>query len=134
MPLASLHDLYVEELRDLSSAEDQLVRALPKMAQAAAAPELRNAFERHLALTETHSERLGLILGNLGVPAGGRQPLARLALAFGLGFRGGAFLSASPGLAASASKRMTASAIRVRRSSASSSSSKVCPRIATASL
>jgi ferritin-like metal-binding protein YciE len=67
MPLASLRDLYVEELLDLSSAEAQLVRALPKMAQAAAAPELRTAFERHAALTEAHSERLGLILGNLGI-------------------------------------------------------------------
>jgi len=73
MPLASLHDLYVEELLDLSSAEAQLVRALPKMAQAAAAPELRTAFERHAALTEAHSERLGLILGNLGLKAAGKK-------------------------------------------------------------
>src|SRR3954462_15796419 len=65
MPLQSLHDLYVEELRELVSAEDQLVKALPRLAKAAAAPELRATFERHAVLTEGHTERLGLILGAL---------------------------------------------------------------------
>lgn len=73
MPLASLHDLYVDELRDLSSAEAQLVRALPRMAKAAAAPELRAAFARHAALTEGQTERLGLILGALGLKVGGKK-------------------------------------------------------------
>jgi ferritin-like metal-binding protein YciE len=73
MPLASLHDLYVEELRDLHSAEDQLVKALPKMAAASAAPELRRAFERHAVLTEGHAERLGLILGGLGAKNTGKK-------------------------------------------------------------
>jgi ferritin-like metal-binding protein YciE len=66
MPLQSLHDLFVEELRELVSAEDQLVKALPRFAKAAAAPELQAAFKRHAILTEGHTERLGLILGALG--------------------------------------------------------------------
>ena len=73
MPLASLHDLYVDELRDLHSAETQLARALPRLAKAAAAPELRRAFERQSVLTEGQAERLGLILGDLGVPAAGKK-------------------------------------------------------------
>src|SRR5262245_42878920 len=73
MPLASLHDLYVEELRDLHSAEDQLVKALPKMAATASSPELRKAFERHAVLTEGHAERLGLILGGLGARVGSKK-------------------------------------------------------------
>ncbi|HEX3148203.1 MAG TPA: DUF892 family protein [Gemmataceae bacterium] len=67
MPLQTLHDLYVEELRELVSAEDQLVKALPQLAKAASAPELRTAFARHAAETEGHTERLGLILGALDI-------------------------------------------------------------------
>ena len=44
MSLDSLHDLYVEELRDLYNAENQLLKALPRMAKAATAPELKAAF------------------------------------------------------------------------------------------
>src|SRR5262245_40493592 len=73
MPLASLHDLYVEELRDLHSAEDQLVKALPKLAAAVSSPELKRAFERHATLTEGHAERLGLILGGLGAKLAGKK-------------------------------------------------------------
>ena len=71
--LAALHDLYLEELRDLHSAEDQLVKALPRMAEGAAAPELRASFERHAQVTEQQAERLGLILGGLGVKATGTR-------------------------------------------------------------
>ena len=73
MPLASLHDLYVEELRDLHSAEDQLLKALPRMAKGAAAPELRASFERHARITEQQAERLGLILGGLKVKPTGKK-------------------------------------------------------------
>jgi ferritin-like metal-binding protein YciE len=69
MPLSALHDLYIEELRDLHSAEDQLIKALPRMAEGAAAPELRSSFQRHALVTEQQAERLGLILGGLGVKA-----------------------------------------------------------------
>ena len=45
MKLKSLHDLFADELRDLYSAENQITKALPKMAKAASSPELRQAFE-----------------------------------------------------------------------------------------
>jgi ferritin-like metal-binding protein YciE len=73
MPLASLHDLYIKELRDLHSAEDQLLKALPRMANGAAAPELRASFERHALVTEQQAERLGLILGGIDVKATGSK-------------------------------------------------------------
>ena len=53
--LASLRDLYIEELRDLYSAEGQITKALPKMMKAATAPELKAAFEKHLKETEGRS-------------------------------------------------------------------------------
>ncbi|HEY8020586.1 MAG TPA: ferritin-like domain-containing protein [Thermoanaerobaculia bacterium] len=58
MKLESLRDLYVEQLKDLYSAETQLVDALPKMADAAASPELKTAFREHLSQTRQHVERL----------------------------------------------------------------------------
>jgi len=58
MKLDSLHDLYVEDLKDLYSAEGQLVKALPKMAKAASAPELKAAFQEHLEVTRGQVERL----------------------------------------------------------------------------
>lgn len=54
----SLRDLYLEQLRDLYSAETQLIRALPEMAEAATSPELRQGFQTHLAQTQGHLERL----------------------------------------------------------------------------
>jgi ferritin-like metal-binding protein YciE len=50
--------LYVEELKDLYSAENQLVKALPKMAKAASSYELRQGFEEHLEQTKGHMQRL----------------------------------------------------------------------------
>ncbi|MGE5755771.1 MAG: ferritin-like domain-containing protein [Planctomycetaceae bacterium] len=64
--LNSLQDLFVEELRDLYSAETQLVKALPKMVKVASAKELRSAFEEHLEQTKGHVERLEQILTELG--------------------------------------------------------------------
>ena len=58
MKLDSLHKLYLEELRDLYSAENQLLKALPKMAKAASSDELKQAFEDHLEETRDHVERL----------------------------------------------------------------------------
>jgi len=54
----SLQKLFVEELRDLYSAENQLLKALPKMAKAATNPELKAAFEMHLEQTQGQVERL----------------------------------------------------------------------------
>jgi ferritin-like metal-binding protein YciE len=52
MELATLKDLYIEQLRDLYSAESQLVEALPKMAKAASNTELKRGFEEHLEQTK----------------------------------------------------------------------------------
>jgi len=53
-----LRDLYIEELKDLYSAENQLVKALPKLAKAASSDELRQGFEEHLEQTKGHVQRL----------------------------------------------------------------------------
>lgn len=66
MKLDSLRTLWIEELRDLYSAETQLVKALPKMAKKATNPELKEAFESHLEETRNHVERLEEIFGRLG--------------------------------------------------------------------
>jgi len=65
MKLDTLQKLYVDELRDLYNAENQLLKALPKMAKAASSEELKNAFEKHLEQTETHVERLENIFEQL---------------------------------------------------------------------
>jgi ferritin-like metal-binding protein YciE len=62
----TLRDLYVNELRDLYSAETQLVKALPKMAAAARSSQLREAFESHLEETQGHVSRLEEIFEALG--------------------------------------------------------------------
>ncbi len=58
LKLNTLQDLYLEELRDLYNAENQLIKALPKMAEAAADPQLKSAFTAHLGQTRTHVARL----------------------------------------------------------------------------
>jgi len=60
-----LRELYVEELRDLYSAEKQLVKALPKMAKAATSSDLRSGFEEHLKQTKGHVSRLEQIFDSL---------------------------------------------------------------------
>ena len=65
MKLDTLKKLYVEELRDLYSAENQLLKALPKMAKGASSAELKQAFEDHLELTKEHVERLDEIFTRL---------------------------------------------------------------------
>ena len=54
----NLNDLYVQQLRDLYSAESQLIDALPTMAKKATSSELEQAFERHLNQTRRHKERI----------------------------------------------------------------------------
>jgi len=65
MKLNTLEQLYISELRDLYSAENQLLKALPKMAKAASSPELQDAFEKHLEQTKGHVERLEQIFQHL---------------------------------------------------------------------
>jgi ferritin-like metal-binding protein YciE len=66
MPLASLHDLYVEQLRELYDAEAQVLRALLRMGRAAAAPELRLSFQKRMAVTEGQLAVLARVFGRLG--------------------------------------------------------------------
>ena len=69
--MATLEDLYEDLLKDLYSAEKQLVKALPKMAKNADSPDLQKAFEEHLGQTEKHVERIERIFSNLdGSPRG----------------------------------------------------------------
>ena len=65
MKLPSLKQLLIEELRDLYSAETQLVKALPKMAKAASTEELSEAFKEHLEITKGHVNRLEEIFEQL---------------------------------------------------------------------
>jgi ferritin-like metal-binding protein YciE len=67
MQLQSLSDVFEQQLEDLLSAEQQLVTALPKMADAATNPELREAFEHHLEQTRGHVRRLEEVFGQAGL-------------------------------------------------------------------
>ena len=69
--MATLEDLYMDMLKDLYSAEKQLVKALPKMAKAAQASDLQKAFQEHLKQTEGQVERIERIFSDLeGSPRG----------------------------------------------------------------
>ena len=72
MKLETLHDLYVDELKDLYSAEHQLLKAIPKMAKAASSPQLAKAFTAHLGETKGHVERLEKIFKMLEVNPKGK--------------------------------------------------------------
>jgi ferritin-like metal-binding protein YciE len=61
----TLHDAFIEELRDTYDAEKQLIKALPKLAKAAASDDLRAAFETHLEETRGHVERLEQVFESL---------------------------------------------------------------------
>jgi ferritin-like metal-binding protein YciE len=67
-----LRELYVEELRDLYSAEKQLVKALPRMAKAATSSDLRSGFEDHLEQTKGHLSRLEQIFDSLDESPNGK--------------------------------------------------------------
>jgi len=73
MKTASLHELFVKELQDLYDAENQLIKALPKMANAASSDELREGFEEHLEQTRQHAQRLKQIFESLGEDAKGEK-------------------------------------------------------------
>jgi ferritin-like metal-binding protein YciE len=70
--LTTLDDLLNEQLQDLYNAEKQLTKALPKMAKAASYPELKKAFQDHLAQTEGHVSRLEQVFESLGQPVKGK--------------------------------------------------------------
>lgn len=69
MKTTSLRDIFQEELQDIYDAENQLIKALPKMAQAAASDELREGFEEHLEQTRQQAQRLEQIFEQLGEDA-----------------------------------------------------------------
>jgi ferritin-like metal-binding protein YciE len=71
--LASLHDLLVDELRDLHSAETQLLGALPKLAKAATNRDLKRGFTHHLSQTRGHVRRLARALKILGSSVNGKK-------------------------------------------------------------
>jgi len=68
-----LKELYVDELRDIYNAENQLVKALPKMAKAATSEELRSGFEEHWEQTKGHVQRLEQIFRALGEKPSGKK-------------------------------------------------------------
>ena len=65
MKANSLRELLVEELKDLYDAENQLIKALPKMAEAASSEDLRAAIEEHLEKTQQQAERLKQVFSQL---------------------------------------------------------------------
>ena len=73
MEMETLKDLYVEELKDLYSAENQIIKALPKMIKAASHDELKDAFSRHLKETEVHVQRIEQVCDDLGVSPKGKK-------------------------------------------------------------
>lgn len=76
----SLQELLVQQLRDLFSAETQLIKALPKMANAAHSEELREAIEQHLIETERQLDRLQQVCNTMGVKPRGHKCVAMAGL------------------------------------------------------
>jgi ferritin-like metal-binding protein YciE len=72
MAAENLHELFVDELRDIYDAEKQLTKALPKMAKASESPDLRAAFEEHLEITRMQVNRLEEVFKSLGMAARGK--------------------------------------------------------------
>jgi ferritin-like metal-binding protein YciE len=73
MPQKGLKELYIDELKDLYSAENQLVKALPKMAKAATSTKLRQGFEEHLEQTKGHVQRLEQIFESVDESPKGKK-------------------------------------------------------------
>ncbi len=74
--IETLHDLLIQELKDLYSAETQLVKALPKMAKAATDERLKEAFQKHLAQTQEQVSRLEQIAKSLEFSPKGKKCVA----------------------------------------------------------
>ena len=78
--ITTLEELFVEQLQDLYSAENQLIKALPAMAKAAHSPALRAGFEAHFEQTKEHAARLEQIFAELGKEADGKKCQAMVGL------------------------------------------------------
>lgn len=73
MKMEDLKDLFVDELKDIYSAENQITKALPKMAKTAKSPELKKGFELHLEQTKQQIARLEQIFEELGESPRGKK-------------------------------------------------------------
>jgi ferritin-like metal-binding protein YciE len=73
MQMESLQELLIEEMRDLYSAENQLLKAMPRMAKKASNPQLKKAFETHMKETEGQVQRLQKIFDKLGKKPTGKK-------------------------------------------------------------
>ena len=73
VPNENLKKLHADELKDLFSAENQLLKALPKMAKAASSDELQSGFEKHLEQTKGHVQRLEEIFESLDESPKGKK-------------------------------------------------------------
>jgi ferritin-like metal-binding protein YciE len=69
----TLHDAFLDELKDAYDAEKQLIKALPKLAKASTSPELRQAFEDHLEETNGHVDKLEQVFESLDEKAKGKH-------------------------------------------------------------
>ncbi|HZP07484.1 MAG TPA: ferritin-like domain-containing protein [Terracidiphilus sp.] len=72
MALDSVEKLFIDELKDLYSAENQITKTLPKLAKSSSSPDLRKAFEHHLKETEGHVQRLDQVFEILGTSGKGK--------------------------------------------------------------
>jgi ferritin-like metal-binding protein YciE len=73
MPMDSLQELYVEQIKDLYSAENQILKALPRMMKVASSPDLKKAFAKHERQTREHAKRLERIAKELGEKPTGKK-------------------------------------------------------------
>jgi ferritin-like metal-binding protein YciE len=73
MKITTLEELLEDELKDIYSAETQLLKALPKMAESAESKDLRAAFEKHLGQTQTHVQRIEEICSDLKIQPQGKS-------------------------------------------------------------
>lgn len=73
MSVGTIEELFIDELKDIYSAEKQITKSLPKLAKAATSPELRSAFESHLKETFGQIERLDKVFEILGKSPRGKM-------------------------------------------------------------
>ena len=72
MHMENLQDLMKEDLKDVLHAENQIIKALPKMIKSASNPQLQQAFQMHLEETKGHVDRLEEVMGMMGMPVKGK--------------------------------------------------------------
>lgn len=73
MKITTLEEVLTDELKDMYSAENQLIKALPRLAKAAESHDLRSAFETHLEQTRVHAQRIEEICNDLNVKPRGKK-------------------------------------------------------------